>query len=162
MATRSNIIMSTAGDTRGKWALVYCHWDGDPENVGALLLEHYTTADSGRAALIKGGNLSSLSRYAGPPPAGHSFEHRHPDYCVFYGRDRGDEECETKFFDSLEDAIPSPAESWAEYVYIWTGKAWHFLEHEIHSVDDDHFAIFSKPKKLTLKNTKSNIEAEAA
>ena len=39
----------------------YCHWDGYPENVGKLLINHWNTLDNVKQ-LLSGGDMSSLSK----------------------------------------------------------------------------------------------------
>lgn len=56
MATRSNI---GARQEDGTIRVIYCHWDGYPEGVGATLAEHYT--ESAKIdALLNLGDLSTL------------------------------------------------------------------------------------------------------
>jgi hypothetical protein len=56
MSTRSNIgILNNDGSI----SYVYCHFDGYPSNVGAILLQKYDTEEKVRA-LIAQGNMSSL------------------------------------------------------------------------------------------------------
>jgi len=56
MATRSNI---GARQKDGTIKAVYCHWDGYPEGVGAMLAEHYTDPEK-VARLLDLGGFSSL------------------------------------------------------------------------------------------------------
>ena len=57
MATRSNIGIQGAD---GIIKAIYCHWDGYPSGVGAMLAEHYT--DPAKVeALINLGDFSSLT-----------------------------------------------------------------------------------------------------
>ena len=87
MSTRSMIgLLMPAGTVRA----IYCHSDGYPEHVGAMLVTHYATA-ARAAALIALGDLSQLLP-ALAPPAGtmHSHARPMPGVCIAYGRDRGD------------------------------------------------------------------------
>lgn len=56
MGTRSRIAIRNADNT---YLSVYCHWDGYPSHVGAMLQKHYETEDKIRA-LLAGGDFSSL------------------------------------------------------------------------------------------------------
>ncbi len=107
MGTRSDIIVHRAD---GKWARVYCHWDGYIEHNGKLLFEHYS--DQMKAdALVSLGDISSLGGDIGEK---HDFDYRGATYggkrsydlkpgdpgmdeftrlsrmCCVYGRDRGE------------------------------------------------------------------------
>jgi hypothetical protein len=55
MATRSTIALSVPEGFRA----VYCHWDGDPEGVGATLKNSYSTLEQARS-LVEKGDLSTL------------------------------------------------------------------------------------------------------
>lgn len=56
MGTRSNIGILNENNTVTK---IYCHWDGYPEGVGAVLKAHYTEEAKVRA-LMAFGDLSSI------------------------------------------------------------------------------------------------------
>ncbi len=57
MGTRSNI---GARQEDGTIKVIYCHWDGYPEGVGATLAEHYIDPVK-VAALLNLGDISSLN-----------------------------------------------------------------------------------------------------
>jgi len=56
MGTRSFIAIKDNDTIKG----VYCHWDGYPEGVGAVLNEHYNDAERAKE-LISKGDMSSLA-----------------------------------------------------------------------------------------------------
>lgn len=87
MSTRSYIgQLQPNGTVRA----IYCHSDGYPEHVGAVLAGHHATA-ARVAALLDLGDLSQLHPATCPPPGvAHSFGAVAPGVCVAYGRDRGD------------------------------------------------------------------------
>lgn len=119
MSTRSFIGTYNDDDTLTG---IYCHFDGYPEGVGRTLLDHWTDPDK-VTALMALGNLSTLGAELG---MAHEFDDRtHPDWCLAYGRDRGEKGQEAKTFADRNDFIKYAHESWAEYVYIleqdWTG-----------------------------------------
>ena len=65
MGTRSNIAIE---DKETKvLTVVYCHWDGYLEGVGAELLEQYDSLDKVEE-LIKGGDMSSLGDHYAQMP----------------------------------------------------------------------------------------------
>ena len=70
MATRS-LIGIKLNDNIVK--IIYCHWDGYPENNGKLLIENYNTP-AAITELMELGDLSSLAES--------------PDQCKAYHRDR--------------------------------------------------------------------------
>lgn len=139
MGTRSDIIVHRAD---GKWARIYCHWDGYLEHNGRLLHEHYGSPEQAEA-LVALGDLSSLGPEIGEK---HAFDWRmspakgrkgkklyecpdHPDHrrfermCTAYGRDRGESDVEADIFDTLEAAWPPP-ETWTEFTYVFTDGGW--------------------------------------
>lgn len=112
MGTRSDIIVQRAD---GKWARIYCHWDGYLEHNGKILAESY--ADQAKAEeLVSHGDLSSLAHHCSKPP-GHTFDKRVEGYCVYYGRDRGESGTEPKIGATLEAVWPA-AGSWTEFTYV--------------------------------------------
>ena len=105
MATRSTIALEFADGTVGQ---IYCHWDGYLEHNGKILFESYQDPFKVRE-LIDLGDLSSLAPDIGVK---HSFDNPAwpgtPEYnahseqygnmCKFYGRDRGEEGVEARYF----------------------------------------------------------------
>jgi len=136
MSTRS-IIARIDGD---KVRSIYCHWDGYPSHNGCKLVKYYNK-DRSVDRLLSLGSLSVLGKVVGKK---HNFDeyskvyeksgrevaqkliqHRR-DWCVSYGRDRGEENVEVQEFDSFEDFNESLKDSWTEWVYLWKNGAWHF------------------------------------
>ena len=116
MGTRSDIIVQRKD---GRFARIYCHWDGYLEHNGQILFDHYNNHAKAESLTVLG-NLSSLAPSA-ECPAGHSFEHPVDGYCVAYGRDRGELNYNAKVFDSLAEAWPSE-ETWTEFTYVYLPK----------------------------------------
>jgi hypothetical protein len=124
MGTRSNIIVHRAD---GKWSSIYCHWDGYPSHHGPILTKNYATQTKAES-LVSHGDLSSLAP-KNSKPKGHSLDKPKPGYCIYYGRDRGEEGVDAQVCDTLRDVWP---DCWTEFVYIWqyddndpaTGKWW--------------------------------------
>jgi hypothetical protein len=89
MSTRSNIAFY---DTKAGCVLsIYCHCDGYPKGVGAMLNANYTTESAVRA-LVALGNLSVLDPKLAPPPGvAHSFDKPLDGVTIAYHRDRGDD-----------------------------------------------------------------------
>ena len=92
MSTRSTIgVANSDGTIRG----IYCHFDGYPEAVGRILIGHYTDPEK-VAALMNLGDISSLGEEIGTK---HDFDKRPDGECNAYGRDRGEENVESRIFD---------------------------------------------------------------
>lgn len=125
MGTRSDIIVRRAD---GKWARIYCHWDGYLENNGKILFEHY----SGQKIvekLIALGDLSSLKPKIGvkhpfdaprydQTEARAAYNKKYGDMCLAYGRDRGKGDADAQIGDTLFDVMP-PEDTWTEFTYVW-------------------------------------------
>lgn len=119
MGTRSDIIVERRD---GKWARIYCHWDGYLEGNGKTLQEHYQDQRVVEA-LVKPGDMSSLHESCVKPP-GHSFDKPVKGFCVYYGRDRGETDVDAKIGDSLAAVWPG-SNTGTEYTYVWkVGKGW--------------------------------------
>ena len=78
MATRS-FIGKKLDD--GKVRFIYCHYDGDPESNGRVLLEHYNLGNIDR--LLDNGDLSTLGKRIDPMSSEHSFSNPEYGTCVF-------------------------------------------------------------------------------
>lgn len=109
---------------------IYCHWDGYLEGVGETLLEHYDSA--GANHLVALGDMSSLQADIGEKHAfskydEHNVEVRvHNDnWCVFYGRDRGEKGVEHKVAHSFEELLEQCDNCGAEYYYIMRDGTWY-------------------------------------
>lgn len=96
MSTRSNIAVV---NPNGSVTSIYCHYDGYLSHVGDRLVKHYDTLEKAQA-LVTLGALSSIGQYikAPPLPKDHDpLDLSHPDQeCVYYHRDRGEPEENTK------------------------------------------------------------------
>ena len=124
MGTRSYIGIEN-GD--GTISGVYCHWDGYPEGVGAILRDFYGQPERVRL-LVAGGNLSSLGPDIEPAEGvAHSFQMPADGVCVYYGRDRGDTGEGGVWADSADAFTVRAAAAGAEYAYILRGvNRWHY------------------------------------
>jgi len=118
MSTRADIIVRRTDD---KWARVYLHFDGYPDGAGRTLFESYNDQDRAEL-LVSGGDMSSLAESC-DCPEGHTFDTRVDGYTVYYGRDRGETDCEASVFDSVSEAWP-PKDTWTEFTYVWDGYRW--------------------------------------
>ena len=125
MGTRSSIAMKTEDGIRA----IYCHWDGYVDHNGRILKEFYSTDDKVKA-LLDLGDLSSLRQEIGEA---HDFDRHYAEpnlegmfdnWCLAYGRDRGETDVEAKTFDDVKTWVESMANSWCEYFYLWDGRDW--------------------------------------
>ena len=123
MATRSNIgIVNEDGSVTG----IYCHWDGYPEYVGKILLNHYNNAGIINE-LMDLGDLSTLDKNLYCEDNNHSFNNPQPGVCVAYGRDRGEKNVGCKVFDNLTNSFESYAKkSGADFQYLFMNEKWHY------------------------------------
>ena len=125
MGTRSAIAMKTEDGIRS----IYCHWDGYVDHNGRILKEFYST-DEKVKALLDLGDLSSLRQEIGEA---HDFDRHYAEpnlegmfdnWCLAYGRDRGEVGVEAKTFEDVKTWVESMANSWCEYFYLWDGRDW--------------------------------------
>ena len=125
MGTRSTIgILNDDGSITG----IYCHWDGYPEYVGKILLNHYTNP-SVINELMNLGDLSSLGENVYPTES-HTYDNPQKKVCVAYGRDRGETDTNSHTFDAPGDGY----EQWgskigADYQYLFSNDKWLFRNH---------------------------------
>ena len=123
MATRSTIALEFADGTVGQ---VYCHWDGYLSNNGKILFENYSNPFILRD-LIDLGDVSSLAPTIGTKhpfdnPAGfgtaeyQAYKDQYGHMTKFYGRDRGEEGCEARYFKDYADYRANT--QFEEYNYI--------------------------------------------
>ena len=121
MATRSNIgIVNEDGSITG----IYCHFDGYPEYVGKILLNHYTDVDWIHM-LMDLGDLSILSENMNPTGP-HSFNNPQKGVCVAYGRDRGETGTNSRTFEDMGEFENSASNTWADYQYLFDNGVWSY------------------------------------
>ena len=138
MATRSTISIVDK-KKGGKGRQIYCHWDGYPENNGAILLEHYKDAEKINE-LIDLGSISSLRPNVKPAEKGtlrtwngneyvetetsvpHTFDTPHENVVIAYVRDRRETEQEANKF--VNKPNPKYSEEF-DYLFIEEEKQWY-------------------------------------
>lgn len=114
MGTRSNI---GATQEDGTIKVIYCHWDGYPEGVGAVLTEHYTEPAKVQA-LLNLGDISSLS--------GTEVEN-----VESYAK-RGETDTEARIYFTREEWLKDIEDSGVEFLYIFEdsyggGYEWNYF-----------------------------------
>lgn len=117
MATRSLIGKLNPDNT---FTYIYCHWDGYPRSVGNKLVDNYFTNDRVNA-LLELGDLSVLGEKIGGKQNFNDLESHMPQWCLAYGRDRGDKNCDAKII-KLEEL--KTIDHGQDYIYIWGGNMW--------------------------------------
>lgn len=119
MSTRSVIGVHINNVVRS----IYCHFDGYPEHVGAILEQHYQS-DEKRSALMDLGDLSVLGPELTPPDGEHhSFERKYPGVVVAYHRDRGEQLIEAEKTEFAKFML-SPPDECQDYTYLHDGDNW--------------------------------------
>lgn len=106
MSTRSLIAVKKEDKS---YDAIYCHFDGYPEGVGAMLLENYNTKELVEK-LISNGDMSSIGETT--------------EKCVFYHRDRG-EELNIRSYKTKTELKKAYKDSWCEYLYIFNKGVWY-------------------------------------
>ena len=99
MSTHSTIWIKT-GDT---YTGVYCHFDGYLDHNGAILLEHYNSAEKAQA-LISMGSILALNTTL--------------ENSEFFHRDR-DEDLDIYLVDNITDTYEEA------YSYVWMNDNWY-------------------------------------
>ena len=100
---------------------VTCHWDGYPSHHSPILNNYYTDFMK-VCELINGGDLSVLAPEIGEK---HDFDDRtHSDWCLYYGRDRGDHGVDYRVFQSVASFTNSARNYGAEYAYLFIDGEW--------------------------------------
>jgi len=115
MSTRSSIAVQQGNIVK----TVYCHFDGYPDHVGRMLLNHYNNQE-GADSIVNLGDLSSLSQSV-EKPEGHSYATPVEGYSIFYGRDRGEKNVAALVVPDYATALKRNRQ---EYNYFWDGTQW--------------------------------------
>ena len=101
--------------------------------VPNILLSHYSNVDK-LDSLLDEGDISCLREIVGEK---HDFDDfiqgtespaNKNEWTTFYGRDRGEKDCEACVFETLDELLVSAKGRWAEYVYVWPDEveSWEF------------------------------------
>ena len=122
MATRSNIAIVNQDKSISS---IYCHFDGYPEYVGKILLNHYNNVGIINE-LMDLGNLSQLCEKLYSDNNSHTFDKPQKGVCVAYGRDRGEKSQEAIVFEDLGEFEDSASNSWADYQYLFDNGKWSY------------------------------------
>jgi hypothetical protein len=119
MSTRSMIAYDDGNSVR----MIYCHYDGYPDYNGKILAKHYTDPEKVKQ-LIDLGALSILGEEIGEKQ---DFDRGQTDnWCLAYGRDRGEDGCEARKYINLGYAVNVFNASGNDYMYAFDGKEWRY------------------------------------
>lgn len=116
MATRSYIGIRNSDASVD---YIYCHFDGYPDGVGQTLVEHYTDMNKVNE-LMKLGDLSCLGAEIGEKQDFDDISTHKENWCLAYGRDRGESNVSVKTGDYKELI----GDQNVDYVYIFDGDYW--------------------------------------
>jgi hypothetical protein len=97
------------------------NYDGYLSGVGRMLVEHYSSPLERVEELIKYGEISSLGMWIDT----HSFEEPAKDVTVYYGRDRGESDCEPKIFPSIYQFNEELSKE--DYNYLFQDGKWFLM-----------------------------------
>lgn len=115
MSTRSRIGLVLPD---GKVKSVYCHSDGYPEGVGAVLKKCYN-ARTDIEKLLDGGDISVLGEHYNEQEAKASWEDfKHPYNGTRYYKDRG-EVCPPRVDESVAEFVEKIGKCGEDYVYLF-------------------------------------------
>lgn len=113
MGTRSYIALQIEED---EYLTIFCHYNGYPDDNGAILAEHYDKQEKVES-LIQLGDLYFLRSKLEPnPDLPHNHSTPQPNVTIAYNRDEGWSDCEAvhKTLDELND----PGEIGIEFTYM--------------------------------------------
>lgn len=132
MATRSYIGFRNSNDTVD---YIYCHYDGYPSNNGKILAEYYNDPTKVNQ-LLKLGDLSILGTVLGEKHDFDSREDKYSNWCLAYGRDRGESNTQVKtrpFSELIND-------DGVDYVYVFDGDYWECYD----TYNDETFDLYGQ------------------
>ena len=121
MATRARVALQLKED---KIIGSYQHWDGYPGGLGYNLIDNWYKADKVEKAIMLG-DASKWGQFIGEKIDFDDREADSYDYQnVYYGRDRGEKDCNHKVYTSEQAYLSNGFKSGEDYIYLgkMTGK----------------------------------------
>lgn len=100
---------------------IYCHFDGYPSGVGSTLSEYYDSPFK-VDQLLALGDLSVLGPEIGKQQDFSDRDNLNRNWCLAYGRDRGEENTEAKTV-SVEDYFESSRHG-EDFKYLYFENEW--------------------------------------
>ena len=115
MATRARIAIQLKED---KIIGSYQHWDGYPGGLGYNLIDNWYKADKVEKAIMLG-DASKWGQFIGEKIDFDDREADSYDYQnVYYGRDRGEKDCNHKVYTSEQAYLENGFKSGEDYIYL--------------------------------------------
>jgi hypothetical protein len=127
MSTNSFICIKTESN---QFKCIYCHYDGEPEFNGKILVQHYNSLEKAESLLALG-DASCIDKSI-EKPDGHSFNNRIDGYSVFYHRDRGEDKDTTKaqIYDNFNDL------GYNDYTYVFENNQWKCYKNNTQTLEE--------------------------
>jgi len=115
MATRARVAIQLKED---KIIGSYQHWDGYPSGLGYNLIDNWYKADKVEKAIMLG-DASKWGYFIGEKIDFDNRESETYEYQnVYYGRDRGEKDCNHKVYTSEEAYLKNGFNSGEDYIYL--------------------------------------------
>ena len=115
MATRARVAIQLKED---KIIGSYQHWDGYPGGLGYNLIDNWYKADKVEKAIMLG-DASKWGQFIGEKIDFDDREADSYDYQnVYYGRDRGEKDCNHKVYTSEQAYLENGFKSGEDYIYL--------------------------------------------
>lgn len=142
MGTRSYIAKQIGSD---QYLTIFCHFNGYPEENGAVLVQHYNTPEK-VDALLALGDLYYLREKTDPDPGvPHDHNNAQPGVTIAYHRDEGWSECAAAI-KTLEE-IDDPGSDGIEFIYVFT--------------EDGQWSYFPTGEaEFGIRNVKEDLDAD--
>ena len=132
----------------GKVKSIYCHYDGYVQGgVGEDLLNHYQD-ESKIDALLDLGNLSGIGKEIGEKQDFYDFPNLNYNWCLSYGRDRGEKNQEATII-SEEEYL---RERNCPYIYLYKNGEWWFTD----TYQDRYSGLQTISSALNIKEEDEN------
>ncbi len=146
MSTRSTISILRIDNTIES---SFAHWDGYMSHNGAILFLHYSDPEKVKS-LISFGSVSTLAKEVFPKGK-HSYDNREENITVFYGRDRGETDCQSSKFDNISDFVKNNDFQEFDYTYKEKNNKWYLFEPS---------TLTFKPLRGLVKKEFKNLQSE--
>lgn len=122
MATRGTVSVELE---TGVIRSIYNHWESSPDKLGATLKTHYTELSKVKE-LIGFGDTSIIREHVNSTSVNHSFDFPETGVCVFYGRDRGENDTNFSEYDSVKSYLKHC--NFQDYNYIFRENTWWLMK----------------------------------
>lgn len=142
MSTRSHIGRKNEDDSVD---YIYCHFDGYLSNNGEILFNHYQDINKVNQ-LISLGSLSKLGKEIGEKQDFDDYSTQNNDWCLAYGRDRGEDNINAIHKSNIKTAVNDADES---YFYFFDVKENRWYVYITESYDS---VLYTLESALALDN----------